>query len=98
MKNERNFNFFYLIDGFSNLARASSLRLLDLQKNNIDIPFAQIMNILITPLKHIQKLQYLSLESNPIESSVQNFRHFIIHELPKLEYYNYIKITKEVGK
>ena len=83
-------------DGFANLSKLSSLRVLDLQKNSIDIPFAQIPALLIKPLKFLPKLQYLSLEANPVESSITNFRYYIIHEIPKLEYYNYVRITKEV--
>ena len=74
-----------------------SLRLLDLARNDIDLSLYEIYHQLIVPLKEIPKLQFLSLKSNPIEVKFPNFRYFVISELPRLEYYNYSKITKEVS-
>jgi len=77
------------------LSKLTSLRVLDLQKNNIDLPFDQTLHLLIKPLTTIPKLQYLSFEANPIETTIQNFRYLVIHHLQKLEFYNYVRITKE---
>ena len=83
-------------DGFANLAQAQALRVLDLQKNNIDMSLSQLTSALLAPLKELPRLQYLSFEANPIEVKIQNFRYFVINELPRLEFYNYTRITKEV--
>ena len=50
----------------------------------------------IYPLKKLPKLEYLVLEGNPIELKVTDFRAHILSEIPKLKYYNWTVLTKEV--
>lgn len=51
----------------------------------------------ITPLKKIPKLEYMVLEGNQIELKVTDFRAHILSEIPKLKYYNWTVLTKEVS-
>ena len=72
------------------------MRLLDLANNDLDMSLYDLYNKLIIHLKSIPKLQFLNFKENLVETKISNFKYFIIHELPKLEYYNYSKVTREV--
>jgi Leucine-rich repeat (LRR) protein len=84
--------------GFENLGQAKALRLIDLQNNNLDLSMKELYQQILIPLADLPKLQYLYLANNPVESIIPNYRLFVIHELPKLEYLDDIRITKEANK
>ena len=56
----------------------------------------QFFSYIIVPLKSLPKLQYLSFEANPVEVKLVDFNFFVIYELPKIEFLNNEKISKEV--
>lgn len=45
-------------------------------------------------MKSLTKLEYVSFEGNPIEVSINNFRMYIAHELPNLDYLDLNPVTK----
>lgn len=68
---------------------------MDLSANNIDMPINEFYQYILIHLKKLSKLEFLSFYGNPIENKIQEFKYFIINELPKLKYYNWDLITKE---
>ena len=80
------------------MGAVKTLKYLDVSKNELDFNINELYEKLIVPLQTIPKLQYLNMEANPMVNKIRNFKYFVIHELPKLEFYNMEKITKEVGE
>jgi len=81
--------------GFDSLEDCRSLKVLDLSFNKIDMPLFNFHNEVIAHLRKISKLEYLSFEGNPVETSIPEFRSYIAYELPKLKYLDWEQITKE---
>eukprot|EP01122_Echinamoeba_exundans_P012223 TRINITY_DN5057_c0_g2_i1.p1 TRINITY_DN5057_c0_g2~~TRINITY_DN5057_c0_g2_i1.p1 ORF type:complete len:2032 (+),score=615.01 TRINITY_DN5057_c0_g2_i1:497-6097(+) len=84
-----------LTTGFAELAKPKSLRVLDLSDCGIDLSINDFFSVLLVHLKKLPKLEYLTFSNNPIQSSIQDFRYLVIHELPKLRYLNWDLISKE---
>eukprot|EP00727_Mastigamoeba_balamuthi_P007083 m51a1_g2996 putative leucine-rich repeat-containing protein (1494) ;mRNA; r:756253-761961 len=81
--------------GFEELSKLRALRVLDLSQNRIDMPLAEFHTFVMPAIRKIPKLEYLSFEGNPIEHAVPEFRSYIINELPKLHYFNWVVVTKD---
>eukprot|EP01125_Pyxidicula_operculata_P020110 TRINITY_DN7361_c0_g1_i1.p1 TRINITY_DN7361_c0_g1~~TRINITY_DN7361_c0_g1_i1.p1 ORF type:complete len:1606 (+),score=471.90 TRINITY_DN7361_c0_g1_i1:9-4826(+) len=81
--------------GWSNLAKLKALKVLDLSSCKIELPASDFHNQLLTFVKEIPKLQYISFAGNPVENSIPEFNSYIIHELPELKYFNWDPVTKE---
>lgn len=82
------------IVGFRELAKLRSLRVLDLSFCEIPVHFD--LQTLLAPLTRLRSLQYLSLFGNQVAQGSAKAKHTIISQLPKLQYYDYQLITKEM--
>ncbi len=71
---------------FGELAKLKMLRVLDLGRCQLDLPIEQFFTFVLTPIKKLPKLEYLSFLENPVEVKIFSFRLLVINELPKLRY------------
>lgn len=81
--------------GFEELETVKSLQVLDLARTGLDMSIQQFYQFILTPLKKLPKLTHVSFAENPVEVSIIKFRLFVISELPKLKYVDWMPITKE---
>lgn len=61
----------------------------------LDLPENEFFNFVLVHLKKLPKLEYLNVSGNPVQSSIREFRYFVIQELPRLKYLNWDVIAKE---
>lgn len=80
---------------FAELGKLKNLRVLDLGECGIDLPENEFFNFVLPHLKKLAKLEYINFSGNPIQTTIREFRYFIIQELPKLKYLNWELIAKE---
>lgn len=59
------------------------------------MPENEFFNFVLVHLKKLPKLEYLSLAGNPVQSTIREFRYFVIQELPRLKFLNWDVIAKE---
>lgn len=59
------------------------------------MPENEFFNFVLVHLKKLPKLEYLSLSGNPVQSTIREFRYFVIQELPRLKFLNWDVIAKE---
>ncbi|EGG20354.1 leucine-rich repeat-containing protein [Cavenderia fasciculata] len=88
-------SFNRLIDGFEELSKLKTLKVLDLSNNNINIPLDQFNKEVLGSLKKVKTLEYFSLQGNPIDRNIQEFRCFVANELKSIKYYNWSLVTKD---
>jgi hypothetical protein len=63
-------------------------------RNNLSFSLSQLYHYLLIFLKRLPKLEYLSLEENPVTRE-KEYRLFVIAELPKLKFLDWKEISKE---
>jgi hypothetical protein len=101
MKHLENLNLYanrLQYNSFGELAKLKALRVLDLGRNQIDMPIEQFYTFVLQPLKKLPKLEYLSFLENPVEVKIYSFRLLVINEMPKLRYLDWELISKEDQK
>jgi serine/threonine protein kinase len=81
--------------GFEELENLKSLQVLDLARTGLDITIQQLFQFVVTPLKKLPKLAFVSFAENPVEVAIIKFRLFIISELPKLKYMDWQAVGKD---
>ncbi len=81
--------------GFEELESLKSLQVLDLARTGLDITIQQLFQFVLTPLKKLPKLTFVSFAENPVEVAIIKFRLFVVSELPKLKYLDWQAVTKE---
>jgi len=69
---------------------------LDLGDCSIDLTISEFFTFVLAPLKKIHKLEFLNFMGNPVEKNINEFKYFIIYEMPKLKYLDWDPITKTV--
>ena len=69
--------------------------MLDLGECALDLPENEFFNFILVHLKKLPKLEYLNFSGNPVQSTIREFRYFVIQELPRLKYLNWDVIAKE---
>eukprot|EP01129_Flabellula_baltica_P012514 TRINITY_DN5653_c0_g1_i2.p1 TRINITY_DN5653_c0_g1~~TRINITY_DN5653_c0_g1_i2.p1 ORF type:complete len:1129 (-),score=277.83 TRINITY_DN5653_c0_g1_i2:2146-5511(-) len=84
------------INNFSDFHHLRSLRYLDLSSNSIDMQPSQFLEDVIEKINVLPKLTSLSFKDNPVETSIQEFFHFLAYYMENLKTYDGIPITKEV--
>jgi serine/threonine protein kinase len=84
-----------ITSAFSELGKLKNLRVLDLGDCGIDLPENEFFNFVLPHLKKLSKLEYINFYGNPIQTTIREFRYFIIQELPRLKYLNWELIAKE---
>ncbi|KAH3742780.1 Serine/threonine-protein kinase STY17 [Pelomyxa schiedti] len=84
-----------LSSGFEEIGKLKTLRVLDLSFNRMDFSLHDFFELVMKPLKKITKLEYLAFEGNPCESHIPDFKYYVLSELPKLKYYNWVALSRE---
>ena len=64
----------FRLDGFIELTKLKSLRVLDLSNNSIDMPIHQFYHYVLTHIKKITKLEFLCFAGNPIEDKLRDLK------------------------
>eukprot|EP01088_Endostelium_zonatum_P000750 TRINITY_DN1099_c0_g1_i1.p1 TRINITY_DN1099_c0_g1~~TRINITY_DN1099_c0_g1_i1.p1 ORF type:complete len:848 (+),score=201.99 TRINITY_DN1099_c0_g1_i1:188-2731(+) len=84
-----------LTTGFNQLLKLKSVQVIDLSNNRIDFPIAQFYKSILKDLMKLPKLEYLTFLGNPCETKIEEFRLFVIAEMPKLKYLDWVVISKD---
>ena len=66
---------------WAGLASLKALRVLDLSFNGLTMQINEFYAYLLTHVKKLSKLEYLSFEGNPLEDDIASFLFFCIGEL-----------------